>query len=233
MGKYMRKQGENGRWYLTDMDENRLDGEEYDEMNEADRLGIFRVVRDGKVNAIRGDGKMVSDTWFDGLGCFDNGYAVVRKGERRALIDVDGNILFGKWYDRIGLGFGDSVLFSVREGCVWNFIGVDGNYIGNYGFETFYVQHGYAIVSASGKENVVMRDGSLLFSEWKDAVFFADNDDILVVSDGGLEYAYRLCDGKCITPGGYEHISRFLCGTARAFDGEKYVTIDVNGNVVG
>lgn len=227
-------QGENGKWYFADPDGNRINSEEYDEIFDADDMGICVVVRDGKCNAVRDDGSLMSSEWYDVFTGFMYGYSVVGGGDRYAIMDVNGNIVFGRWFERVRITYSGKIFCAVRENGLWNFLDADGNYISrNWWFEDYYTVHDFGCVVVSGmKRNVMRNDGSIVFDDWKDEIIDTRGEYVIVV-DGGRQYAYRLSDGKCITPGGYERISYFLCGCAWVYDGERYMRIDGNGKVVG
>ena len=73
----------------------------------ADAIGNFHndfaiVKKDGKVNYINNEGRILSDEWFDSCNDFEDGFGLVSKDRKRNFVRSDGNLLLDQWVDRAG-----------------------------------------------------------------------------------------------------------------------------------
>jgi hypothetical protein len=81
---------------------------------DADAIGNFHndfaiVKKDGQVNYVDCDGKILSDEWFDACNDFEDGFGMVSKDRKRNFVDSSGNLLLGdNWADRAGDFIGGS-----------------------------------------------------------------------------------------------------------------------------
>lgn len=74
---------------------------------DADAIGQFHndfaiVKKDGKVNFVDADGRILSDEWFDACNDFEGGFGLVSKDRKRNFIGSDGSLLLSQWVDRAG-----------------------------------------------------------------------------------------------------------------------------------
>lgn len=74
---------------------------------DADAIGQFHndfaiVKKDGKVNFVDADGRILSDEWFDACNDFESGFGLVSKDRKRNFIGSDGQLLLDQWADRAG-----------------------------------------------------------------------------------------------------------------------------------
>ena len=74
---------------------------------EADAIGQFHndfaiVKKDGKVNYVDSDGKIISDKWFHACNDFEDGFGMVSDGTKRNFVGSNGEVLLPIWVDRAG-----------------------------------------------------------------------------------------------------------------------------------
>ena len=70
------------------------------EETKKEELAIARRLRDGKYNLIDSNGKLLSEQWFEWIGCsFYYGFAIVKRdnGEYN-LIDTKGKLFSDEWF---------------------------------------------------------------------------------------------------------------------------------------
>ena len=111
--------------------------------------------------------------WYGYVGCFHDGFAVVRRGDGKCnFIKQDGKLLCSEWYGYVGY-FHDGFAIVIRDDGKYNFIKPDGkvlcsewyDYVSDFKNGFAQVQRGY------GKWNFIKPDGKLLCSEWYGYVY--------------------------------------------------------------
>ena len=76
-------------------------------MVDADAIGRFHndfaiVKKDGKVNFVDNNGRILSDEWFDACNDFEDGFGLVVKDGKRNFVRNNGELLLDMWVDRAG-----------------------------------------------------------------------------------------------------------------------------------
>ena len=110
--------------------------------------------------------------WYDYVGYFYNGFAVVRRGDGKwNFIKPDGSILCDEWYKNVYY-FYDGFARVQRDDFKWNFIKSDGSILSSEWYKSTGNFHdGFALVRrGDGKYNFIKSDGSILCDEWYDYV---------------------------------------------------------------
>ena len=110
--------------------------------------------------------------WYDYVGYFYNGFAVVRRGDGKCnFIKPDGSILCDEWYGYVS-NFYDGFAQVRRGDGKYNFIKSDGSILCDEWHD--YVsdfKNGFARVKRDDFEaNFIKPDGSILCSEWYETV---------------------------------------------------------------
>lgn len=101
-----------------------------------DDNGMFKVVKDDKLNYLSGEGDLLNELWFDSVENFRDGYSLVYYKGRCTLMNLKGELLKdnGKlltfnditFYDGFDKGF--AKVYDVHRG--FSYIDIDGNLIG-------------------------------------------------------------------------------------------------------
>lgn len=100
---------------------------------------LTRVQRDsdGKFNLITENGKFLSEQWFDWIGDFENGLALVqreRENPRFNYIDKEGKIISDEWFRWVDF-FRDGIARVQREDYSYNLIDKQGKILSEEWFE--------------------------------------------------------------------------------------------------
>ena len=111
--------------------------------------------------------------WYDYVGCFHDGFAVVRRGDLKCnFIKPDGKLLCSEWYDYVSY-FINGFAIVIRDDGKRNFIKPDGKLLCSEWYD--YVsdfKNGFAQVQRGDlKCNFIKPDGKLLCSEWYGYVY--------------------------------------------------------------
>ena len=74
---------------------------------DADAIGNFHndfaiVKKDGKVNYVDNEGRILSDEWFAACNDFEDGFGMVSNGMKRNFVGSNGQLLLSTWVDRAG-----------------------------------------------------------------------------------------------------------------------------------
>ena len=120
--------------------------------------GYAMVKLNRKWNFINRNNKLLSDTWFHGVGNFSDGYAIVLLDYKGNFIDKNGKLLSDTWFDWVD-DFYDGYA-KVRLGNKWNFIDKNGKCISDTWFDwvdDFY--DGYVRVNLDGKFFTIDKNG--------------------------------------------------------------------------
>ena len=125
-------------------------------METAQKEGLTKVQRlvDGKCNLITEDGKLLSKQWFDWIGDFYDGFALVgRENHEYNYIDKQGKILSKDWFKWLDF-FHDGFARVQRFDDTMNFINKDGKIISNEWFRyvDYFDEYGLAVVERTNGE---------------------------------------------------------------------------------
>ena len=120
--------------------------------------GYAMVKLNRKWNFINRNNKLLSDTWFHGVGNFSDGYAIVLLDYKGNFIDKNGKLLSDTWFDWVDDFYNGYA--KVRLGNKWNFIDKNGKCISDIWFDwvdDFY--DGYVRVNLDGKFFTIDKNG--------------------------------------------------------------------------
>ena len=120
--------------------------------------GYAMVKLNRKWNFINRNNKLLSDTWFHGVGNFSDGYAIVLLDYKGNFIDKNGKLLSDTWFDWVDDFYNGYA--KVRLGNKWNFIDKNGKCISDTWFDwvdDFY--DGYVRVNLDGKFFTIDKNG--------------------------------------------------------------------------
>lgn len=96
--------------------------EDKDKYFKGNNVAIVR--KDAKWNCIGKDGKLLSETWFDYVHGFFNGFSIVEKDLKQNFINTEGKLLSKEWFDYVD-GFFNG-FSKVKKGEKYNRITTDG-----------------------------------------------------------------------------------------------------------
>ena len=76
--------------------------------------GFIAVMNnDGKWNFFNTSGALLLDEWYDYVGDFCKGFAVVRKGNKNNIVNKDGKLISKRWFEAVWGSFvGEYVIVS-------------------------------------------------------------------------------------------------------------------------
>jgi len=226
-----------GYIYLEDVQQMLDDGIDLNEY--IDGKGRIRI--NDKMNILHGR-KLLSDQWFDWIGDFENGLAVVRLNEKYNFIDTEGNIRFNQWFEA---AFDFKNGFSiVRLNKKCNFINTEGNILSDQWFDwVSNFKNGFAKVQINGKFNFIDTEGTILSDQVFDKVYDF-NDGFAVVTLNG-KYNFINTEGKLLSDQwfdsvytnmfselGFDSTHIFCDGFARVQLNKKYNFLSTKGNIL-
>ena len=147
-----------------------VDKKENKVIDDASKYLTLTCQKNGKANYLDEYGNPISDIWFDKLGEFSNGYAVVCLNGKHNLIDTKGNLVSEKWYSwvwPIQEGFA-----LVEENKKYNYMDIHGNLINDHVWydSAWYFDNGLAQVKKDKKFNFINTKGVPICDEWYDAI---------------------------------------------------------------
>ena len=193
------------------------------------RDGYSMVKLNRKRNFINRNNKLISDTWFDGVGNFSDGYARVKLDYKYNFIDTNGKLISDTWYDWID-NFFDGYA-GVNLGDKWNFINTDGKIISDTWYDRVYdFYDGYAKVRLDNKWNFIDNNGKRVSDTWYDDVYNFYDGYAIVQLDDKLNFIDT--HGKCISDTWYDWVDDFYNGYAYVKLNGKLFKIDKNGQRV-
>ena len=140
----------------------------------------FAVVKrsDGLWNLIDKQGNILSNEWFNYLGDFYEGFAIVQRSDTYLwnFIDKNGNYLSDEWFDWVG-SFYEGFAIVQRSDSLCNFIDKDGKYLSNEWFNYLVkFSEGFAVVQREdGLYNFINKKGNILSDEWFNETYSFDN----------------------------------------------------------
>jgi hypothetical protein len=203
--------------------------------------GVRRVNLGGFYNYIYQDNTLLTDTWYNDAWSFENGYGVIgNTWNKENLIDINGNVVFKRWYDAM-YSFHNGVALC-RVGSKYNFLRKDETFISPVWFKDAYEFHnGIArVLVDGGRWNIIDVNGKKLSKVDFSWIDVQNNGLLLVlVSDENFnKKRYNFID----TNGNLKFKTWFI--QAHSFDssglarvtlplGDSYtetVNIDIEGN---
>ena len=197
--------------------------------------GLAKVYYSGLFNYIDSSGDLLTDEWFDSCTPFQNGLAVVRKGQKVNYIKTDGTYLYNTdntddWFTN-ALNFDENGSAIVAKDNKYNFILRDGTFIwkGDWFDWVGYFINDIALVKKDNKANFLRFDGTLVWNyentnDWFDDAtnFSADYHVSLVQKNGKLNYLKT--DGTFVW--NYLDTKKWFDGAYHFFDGLAQVKIN-------
>ena len=150
----------------------------FDEVYEEDD-DIYKVKISDKFNFVNTEGKILLDTWFDGIntGKFnDYNRAAVKLNNKWNIININnGEYLLDTWFDEINTGeFDDYNRTAVKLNNKWNIININnGEYLLDKWFDRVdkFINN-YVLVKLNNKWNILNTDnGEYLLDKWVDFIW--------------------------------------------------------------
>ena len=125
-------------------------------MNATKKEELTKVQRlsDGKCNLIGEDGKLLSEQWFEWIGDFYDGYALVgRENHEYNYIDKQGKILSDDWFKWLDF-FKDEFARVQRFDNSMNFITKDGKILSDewFRYADYFDEYDLAVVQRTNGE---------------------------------------------------------------------------------
>lgn len=200
------------RWNF--FDGTRLLCEDSFEIAEDFKDGISIVVKDRKYNALRDDGTMVFNEWYNYVYRINGGYMVEKSEDQYSLdrdtafADANGNIV-SEWFSMVIPMLHDNAdnLFCVsrktgkavyeREQAIYDFSKneIISDWYDNLGIFTGKVK--YARINKGESYNLIGKDGKPIFSIWsKRPLTVDDNGMTQIFSDDGTGYNANIVTGE-------------------------------------
>ena len=145
--------------------------------------GFARVRRKDKWNFIDTKGNYLSDEWFDWVDNFQEGFAIVNRGDDKwNFIDKNGNYLSNDRFVWVG-NFLNGFAIVRRDDTLYNLIGTNGNYLFDEWFKSVdYFSDGFARVQRTNDEwNFIDTNGKYLSKEWFKWMGDSDEYDLAIV----------------------------------------------------
>ena len=100
------------------------------ETTNKEELAIARRLSDGKYNLIDTNGKLLSEQWFEWIGCsFYYGFAIVRRANEYNLIDTKGKLLSNEWFRWVNFDDNDGLAVVQRTNGEWAKIDKNGKIV--------------------------------------------------------------------------------------------------------
>lgn len=187
-----------------------------------DGFAKVRFASDGKYGYINvaGERLVIKTEWSVCCGDFSNGVAVIeRSSGLKNVIDINGNVLCEKWYDKIEYSGKYARVERYEKNLMckfYNYIDTTGRILWNgnwFGFLSGLMVDGYALVCNHDNQwNYLKSDGNLLFDTWYDGLcgnpaygvcsFFSKTDGkwfFIDVNTGSLLFdgaGYYVCEWK-------------------------------------
>ena len=187
-----------------------------------------RITINDKVNILRGR-KLLSDQWFDYIGEFENGFAMVNLNEKCNFINTEGHILSDQWFD--GAYNFEEGLAEVRLNEKDNFIDTEGNILFDQWFNRAApFSNGLAAVNLNGKYNFIDTEGNIRFKQWFDSAASFENGLAMVYLNG--KHNFIDTEGNIISDQWFDRVNRFFNGFAEVYLNGKYNLIDTEGNII-
>ncbi len=206
----------------------------------SDDYAIVRKRVDGVLlsGAIDRTGQLVVPLQPRSLSYWRNGWGIAREDNKQdskqALIDRDGNIIGGRYFDKVERGEKGDIAKVLIDG---RWVGMDraGNIVPN-------PDNGRVVKSCAGGMQLISMDGKLQIADATGrpttAYLFDDTApkpncrDPLSIRYNGL-YSFIAVDGRLmVDPPRFKDVSGFNDGYAAVFDGQKWGIIDASGDVV-
>ena len=205
---------------------------------QTDEISIVEL--NAKWNAINTKTKrIISNTWFDHIANFENGFARVKKDGKYNFINTNGNLISDKWFEhQYHLhDFTNGFSLITKEDGYWdfkyNFIDTKGNLISNTWFDqAMDFKNGFARIVKDNKGNYIDTNGNIISDIWFDKIFDFENNMARVKKDN--KWNFINSNGNLILDSNtwFDSIYDFKEGFAQVVNNHKSNFIDTNGNLV-
>lgn len=191
------------------------------------------VANDNYIGYIDKEGKQVIEFKYEDGQDFINGVARVSKGDSIAMIDKSGREVLPFKYSYISTPNNKIVVAKKIKDDRYYYYDVYGNAMfenANYKFATPY-NHGYSIVSDSGKYGVINIKGEIIIDLVYDKIMFGAEKQIRAASK--LKYGViGLSKKDTIIDFKYKNISSESEGKYAVFTSKKYGYVDTSGTKI-
>ena len=147
--------------------------------------GLARIEREKddeydeyECNVINRNGKCISDTWYDYISDFDNGFFKVRKNKTYNMMRLDGSIVSDQWFNYMGHNTSENYVFVTMNANgkrKVNFISLEnGSLIYNVWFDDigdYSVEDKVGVGTIGNKQNILKPStGEIILNEWCDEI---------------------------------------------------------------
>lgn len=131
--------------------------------------GFRKVGLNDKYNYINENGKLISDTWFDGVSGFNNGFCTVGLNEKINLINKNGKLISDTWLDYAGDFYNGFCPIKLND--KYNLINTEGKFISEIWFDGVSgFRDGFSTVRLNDKYNYFNTEGKLISDTWFDDI---------------------------------------------------------------
>lgn len=208
---------------------------EYDDIG-LPMSGLIPIKKDGEYYYINAEGyrKVVPDRAADWLGCFHDGYAVIRIGDQYGYIDRSGSDHHVE-YDHAG-GFWDQRAAVEKDGK-WALIDTSFKQITGFDFDEiltdaygFCTMYGVFWAKRDGAYYLYDLQGNCISDGYEAVKLFASDEPAAVMQDG--KWGFISKEGELVTGPTYEDADSFSLGYAPFCKNGKWGCIDADGNVL-
>ena len=135
------------------------------ETTNKEELTKVQRLSDGKCNYIDANGKLLSDKWFEWIGDFYDGFALVgRENHEYNYIDKGGKIVSEEWFKWLDF-FHDGFARVQRFDDTMNFIGEDGKILSEewFRYADYFDNDGLAVVQrTNGEQCKIDKNGKIV-----------------------------------------------------------------------
>lgn len=160
---------------------------------------------------------------------FEDGYAIVKKGNVYGLVDRYGNYVFDLLYN--GIGGGDGI-YPVRVNRLYGLMDLSGNLVQVYQYENMgFFQEELALVESNGKWGYVDNLGNLVISIAADQSFHFQ-EGVAWVRHQGHCYYIDSSGRAVLVMEELDELTSFSEGYARGKDGHFYGFFDKTGKTI-
>lgn len=183
--------------------------------NDRNDYGINRVSLCMLRNYITPQNKILCDDWFEYAGEFSEGYGLVTTKYGDNLVDVNGNYLFDKWYEKL-YGISEGLIKIQGNGRMCNYMRKDGSLISKEWFDVGdNFEDGCATVFKFGfGYNIIDHEGNLLCDNWYKKISYLSCGLRLVFNDGHFNFIDK--NGKLHFKTWFKHATNFSEETGQA-----------------
>lgn len=139
-----------------------------DDMRTSSNDVAVQIEFNNKWNYVNSSGNLLSETWFDEIGEFKDGFAQIKLNDEWNFIDSSGKVLFGFWFEEAGV-FAEGYALVKLKGK-WYFINSQGEFTNEIWFDDADISFGLRRARLNNKWNFMYGSGELLSQTWFDNI---------------------------------------------------------------